>query len=188
MSQQNKGPGPAAYSLPRELGHENHDPRKERKPMYSMRPRASVKFETIGPGPAKYDLKKYTRDGPPRDPKYTLAGRTNEQSQDFMPGPGAHNNHLVPTMKCKRPPQYSFGLRIDKTDKEMVPAPNRYDGKIHMIRPKAPCYSILLVRDFDVAIKSPSTIVPRNSIKSRLHPLKNLARDSAAGRKRSRRR
>uniref|UniRef100_A0A182NS40 Outer dense fiber protein 3 n=1 Tax=Anopheles dirus TaxID=7168 RepID=A0A182NS40_9DIPT len=142
MSQKNKGPGPAAYSLPREVGYEHHDPRKDRKPMYTMQRRGSTRFETIGPGPANYDLKQITRVGAPRDPKYSLAKRIKERNPDLMPGPGAHNNHLVPTMKCKRPPLYSFGQRIDVQNKEMIPAPNRYDGKVYMVRTKAPCYSM----------------------------------------------
>uniref|UniRef100_A0A182MC00 Outer dense fiber protein 3 n=1 Tax=Anopheles culicifacies TaxID=139723 RepID=A0A182MC00_9DIPT len=142
MSAKNKGPGPAAYGLPREIGHNQHDPRKDRKPMYSMRPTYKTNYETIGPGPATYDLKKQTRVGGPRELKYSLASRLNPLKADMIPGPGAHNNHLVPTMKCKRAPLYSFGQRIEVVNKEIIPAPNRYNGLIHMTRQKAPRYSM----------------------------------------------
>uniref|UniRef100_A0A182SER5 Outer dense fiber protein 3 n=1 Tax=Anopheles maculatus TaxID=74869 RepID=A0A182SER5_9DIPT len=142
MSQKNKGPGPAAYGLPAEVGYNLHDPRKQRKPMFTMRPAFKTDYKTIGPGPATYDLKKQTRVGGPREPKYSLAARIDPLKQDLIPGPGAHNNHLVPTMKCKRSPQFSFGQRIDVPNKEVIPAPNRYDGLIYMTRTKAPCYSM----------------------------------------------
>uniref|UniRef100_A0A182PGN5 Uncharacterized protein n=1 Tax=Anopheles epiroticus TaxID=199890 RepID=A0A182PGN5_9DIPT len=142
MSAKNKGPGPAAYGLPPEIGFNQHDPRKERKPMYTMRPAFKTRFDTLGPGPAVYDLKKITRVGGPREPKYSLAARLNERKLEMVPGPGAHNNHLVPTMKCKRPPLYSFGQRIDVANREIIPAPNRYDGLIYMTRTKAPSYSM----------------------------------------------
>ncbi|XP_053670443.1 outer dense fiber protein 3-like protein 2 [Anopheles nili] len=142
MSQKNRGPGPAAYMLPTEVGYNQHDPRKDRKPMYTMRPPAKLNYQTLGPGPATYDLKKQTRIGGPRDPIYSLAARLKEMKQEQIPGPGAHNNHIVPTMKCKRPPMYSFGQRLDVANKDVSPAANRYDGLVYMIRPKAPCYSM----------------------------------------------
>uniref|UniRef100_A0A182R618 Uncharacterized protein n=1 Tax=Anopheles funestus TaxID=62324 RepID=A0A182R618_ANOFN len=142
MNPRNKGPGPTAYTLPTEVGYNQHDPRKERKPMYTMRPTFKKCYDTIGPGPATYDLKKQTRVGGPREPKYSLASRLNPLKADLGPGPGAHNNHLVPTMKCKRPPMQSFGYRIDVPNREIIPAPNRYNGLVHMTRPKAPLYSM----------------------------------------------
>uniref|UniRef100_A0A182VZC3 Uncharacterized protein n=1 Tax=Anopheles minimus TaxID=112268 RepID=A0A182VZC3_9DIPT len=142
MAPNNKGPGPAAYALPTEVGYNQHDPRKERKPMYSMRPTFKTRYETIGPGPATYDLKKQTHVGGPRDPKFSLASRLQPLKADMTPGPGAHNNHLVPTMKCKRAPQYTFGQRTEVRDKEVIPAPNRYNGQIYMTRPNAPRFSM----------------------------------------------
>ncbi|XP_052890047.1 outer dense fiber protein 3-like protein 2 [Anopheles moucheti] len=142
MSMKNKGPGPAAYALPTEVGYNQHDPRKDRKPMYSMRPTFKKCYETTGPGPATYDLKKQTRVGGPRGPKYSLGSSIKPMKEDLIPGPGAHNNHLVPTMKCKRPPLHSFGQRFDVKNNEIIPAPNRYNGLIYMTRLKAPCYSL----------------------------------------------
>ncbi|XP_053659476.1 outer dense fiber protein 3-like [Anopheles marshallii] len=142
MNKKNQGPGPAAYALPTEVGYNQHDPRKERKPMYTMRPTFKKCYETTGPGPATYDLKKQTRIGGPREPKYSLGSWLKPLKGDLTPGPGAHNNHLVPTMKSNRPPLYSFGKLLKVSNNETIPAPNRYDGLIHMTRLKAPCYSM----------------------------------------------
>uniref|UniRef100_A0A182J669 Outer dense fiber protein 3 n=1 Tax=Anopheles atroparvus TaxID=41427 RepID=A0A182J669_ANOAO len=138
-----QGPGPAKYKLPSTFGFNEHDPRKERKPMYTMR--ALPKYNrggTIGPGPAGYALEKLTRTGKPHDRMYSMGARLQMPKQDLTPGPGAHDNHRVPTMKCNRAPMYSFGKRLDLSNKDIVPGPNRYDGVVHMCRPKAPAYSI----------------------------------------------
>uniref|UniRef100_A0AAG5CUA0 Outer dense fiber protein 3 n=1 Tax=Anopheles atroparvus TaxID=41427 RepID=A0AAG5CUA0_ANOAO len=138
-----QGPGPAKYKLPSTFGFNEHDPRKERKPMYTMR--ALPKYNrggTIGPGPAGYALEKLTRTGKPHDRMYSMGARLQMPKQDLTPGPGAHDNHRVPTMKCNRAPMYSFGKRLDLSNKDIVPGPNRYDGVVHMCRPKAPAYSM----------------------------------------------
>ncbi|XP_058118916.1 outer dense fiber protein 3-like protein 2 [Anopheles ziemanni] len=135
-------PGPADYKLPTTIGFQNHDPRKERKPMYTMRGISKPKDDSFGPGPAGYSLGKQTRIGKPHQQMYTMGKRLDLVKQDQTPGPGAHNNHLVPTMKSRRAPQYSFGLRIDLPNKDKIPGPDQYNGVVHMIRPKVPSYSM----------------------------------------------
>ncbi|XP_055587747.1 outer dense fiber protein 3-like protein 2 [Uranotaenia lowii] len=135
------GPGPAGYKLPPTIGFDQHDVRKTRKPMYSMVRRPDTRYDTLGPGPARYDPGKMTRDGAPRTPKYSLAARYDTFSPDKTPGPGAHQNDKVPSMKGNKAPSYSFGVRLDKTINDNVPGP-KYTYDLNVYKTRNPVYSM----------------------------------------------
>ncbi|XP_055617933.1 outer dense fiber protein 3-like [Toxorhynchites rutilus septentrionalis] len=136
------GPGPAGYALPPTIGFDKHDVRRERKPMYSLRKRPGTHYDTLGPGPAKYDPGKMTRDGAPRTPKYSLGKRFGTFSLDKTPGPGAHNNDAVPSMKGNRPPAFSFGKRNTVSNTDKIPGPDVYMYDLNVYKNRNPSYSL----------------------------------------------
>ncbi|XP_058811369.1 outer dense fiber protein 3 [Topomyia yanbarensis] len=148
------GPGPAGYELPPMIGFDKHDTRRERKPMYSMRKRPSTRFDTIGPGPAKYVLDKITKDGLPNVPKYSLAMRLNPLSKDVTPGPGAHNNDKAPRMNENRPPVYSFGIRLLPQALDQVPGP-KYAYDLNNYKTRNPAYTMRYKTAVPYALEGP---------------------------------
>ncbi|XP_050087198.1 outer dense fiber protein 3-B-like [Anopheles aquasalis] len=132
------GPGPASYSLPTSIGSNNGDPRKVRNPVYTIRPRTAFKHETLGPGPADYEVSKLTRTGRPHQPMYSMRSRWQPSKQDSVPDPQAYH----PSVNKERTPAYSFGLRLETLNKNQVPGPNEYQADMRVIRPRAPCYSM----------------------------------------------
>ncbi|XP_062552729.1 ciliary microtubule associated protein 1A-like [Armigeres subalbatus] len=135
------GPGPAGYGLPPTVGFDQHDVRKDRKPMFSMRERPTTRYDTIGPGPA-HDPGKMTRSGPPHNPAYSLAKRFSTFKQDNVPGPGAHNNDKVPSMKGNRLPAYSFGFRLKEAPRDKIPGPDQYAYDLNVYKNRNPLYSM----------------------------------------------
>ncbi|XP_058055973.1 outer dense fiber protein 3-like protein 2 [Anopheles bellator] len=137
------GPAPNQYNLPPAFGFDNHDPRKERKPMYSMRARTNTTYKTPGPGPgAPYEVQKLTRFGRTQEVSYSMRLRLNPPKQDLVPGPDHYATHLVPAMNGKRAPHYSIRARLKDPNKDDFPAPNKYLGDFRVVRPTAPCYTI----------------------------------------------
>ncbi|XP_052867766.1 outer dense fiber protein 3-like protein 2 [Anopheles cruzii] len=137
------GPGPNQYNLPPTFGFDHHDPRKERKPMYSMRARTQIAYKTIGPGPgAPYEVQKFTRSGRAHELSYSMGSRLNPPKQDLIPGPTHYATHLVPVMNGKRAPHYSIRARLKDPNKDDFPAPNQYLDDIRVVRPKPPCYTM----------------------------------------------
>ncbi|XP_001663800.2 outer dense fiber protein 3 [Aedes aegypti] len=136
------GPGPAGYGLPPTVGYPEHDVRKDRKPMFSMRSRPITRYDSLGPGPAQYDPGKMTRVGRPNNPTYSLARRFSLFKPDNTPGPGAHNNDKVPSMKGNRLPAYSFGMRLKETSRDVVPGPDKYSYELNVYKNRNPIYSM----------------------------------------------
>lgn len=71
------GPGPAGYGLPSTIGYDGHDPRKLRKPMYTMKKRPTTRYDTTGPGPALYHPGRKTQHGNPYSPAFKMGYRFN---------------------------------------------------------------------------------------------------------------
>lgn len=64
------------YPLPPTVGYENHDLRKQRLPQYSFGGRSELKDNSVGPGPARYQVDKLVRYGISKANKYTMAPKT----------------------------------------------------------------------------------------------------------------
>ncbi|XP_065079938.1 ciliary microtubule associated protein 1A-like [Ochlerotatus camptorhynchus] len=135
------GPGPAYYVLPPTIGFAQHDVRKDRRPMFTMRARLTTRYDTLGPGPA-YHPGKMTRDGPPRNPMYSLGTPYKQPTPDNVPGPGAHHIELVPSMKGNRAPAFSLGERLKDSNRDNIPGPDHYAYNLNVYKHRNPAYSM----------------------------------------------
>ncbi|EDS33839.1 conserved hypothetical protein [Culex quinquefasciatus] len=138
------GPGPAGYGLPSTIGYDGHDPRKLRKPMYTMKKRPTTRYDTTGPGPALYHPGRKTQHGNPYSPAFKMGYRFNTFSDDVKPGPGAYNVEVVPDrcLRGKRAATYVIGKRLPEPARELIPGPNVYAFPPNTCKVRNPTYQI----------------------------------------------
>ncbi|XP_049547954.1 outer dense fiber protein 3-like [Anopheles darlingi] len=151
------GPGPGHYGLPTTFGYEHHDPRRERKPMFSMRGRHTINIASVGPGPAgAYEVSKLTQHGRAHNQEYTLRPRLQQPKQDMIPAPNAYfgniqhdtmgpgpaaNYEISKLTRTGRPhePMYSMRSKWQPTRQDLVPGPQTYHPPMN--KERAPAYS-----------------------------------------------
>lgn len=160
------GPGPGKYALPTTIGHNSHDARKWRQPMYSIGKRPDELGIDVGPGPAKYNTERLSRFGTKHHQGYM--GLSCHLSQiDRTPAANAYKipeiigNNRTKMYKTKSP-DYFIGERIDIIFDDRTPGPNKYklpalfeENKGAAFKQKAPAYSFAIRNSEVLDSKSP---------------------------------
>ncbi|XP_050676100.1 outer dense fiber protein 3-like isoform X2 [Leptidea sinapis] len=144
------GPGPGAYRLPTTVGFQDHDPSRNRNPMYSFGINAGARFKQLGPGPA------YRVDCVVSSPAWSFGARFPQRSTMRTPGPGAHAPEKCPPTRDPRAPAYSMGARLGFALKRPGPAPNAYALQMG---PGSPAYTMGARVGFSLKPKSPGPAV-----------------------------
>ncbi|XP_073816227.1 protein CIMAP1D-like [Musca autumnalis] len=130
------------YGLPTTVGYESHDLRKQRLPQFSFGTRTQLKDNSIGPGPARYNVDKLVRYGNTKANIYTMASKTIYREKSRSPGPLAYQLRDSPIYKGSNPPAYTLGAMNTFFFKNCAPGPNIYGINDAYTKPRAPDYSL----------------------------------------------
>lgn len=180
-----EGPGPGKYILPPTLGCSPHDPRKEKRPCFSIGKRLDDRLDSVGPGPGKYAIEHYNRYGRQHISAY-MGKKLNTPAGDPIPAPNAYKMP-TPNVNKQRPPAFPLGAKLHMHHDSGIPGPNIY--KLPMVigpntgrvtfTPKAPVFSIAkrLPTNYDMGVPGPKYL-PKFDDQGRLKPtLKFRPRD-----------
>ncbi|XP_064629066.1 ciliary microtubule associated protein 1A-like [Lineus longissimus] len=141
-----RGPGPGRYRLPPQLGHLEHDTRRNRAPAYSFGIKTSPYSERT-PGPSYSIDSALTRFGRDGTFRYSMLGRHALTKAYNTPAPGAYNPEHVIIDKGSLAPKYSLSHRTNLRRADKIPAPNSYNipsmvGPVIPTRRGGPAFSM----------------------------------------------
>ncbi|XP_019893569.2 outer dense fiber protein 3-like protein 2 [Musca domestica] len=153
------------YGLPPTVGYESHDLRKQRLPQYSFGTRTQPKDNSIGPGPARYQVDKLVRYGISKANIYTMAPKTFYREKSKSPGPLAYQLRNSPIFKGSNSPAYSLGLVNTYFFKNCSPSLNTYGINDSFTKQRAPEYSLGVKKYLPELVRSPGPAkYPRSNL------------------------
>lgn len=120
------GPGPAALSLPSLFGSSTKDGTKPNAPSFSLNGRPKTKLDSLGPGPATYDLTSLTNSGKAQPTGTIISGRLKEPAGFVTPSPAHYNPEKSDGSVHEISPKFTFGHKGKDAKLDDIPAPNKY--------------------------------------------------------------
>jgi Sperm-tail PG-rich repeat len=109
-------PGPAVVQLPHLIGTKLSESKRQAAPAYSFGQRHRGKAETLGPGPAFYNIYGLSVKGKDQPPASSLQSRPKDSKIIETPAPGEYNVEKSGRVVVTSAPKYTFGIK-------------KYDGK-----------------------------------------------------------
>lgn len=121
------GPGPASIALPSLIGAATKESSKSNAPSFTLNGRPRDKLDSVGPGPATYDLTALTHTGKVTPGGTAISGRLKEPSPFVTPSPTDYTPEKGDDCTHGVSPKYSFGIKAKDARADEVPAPNKYN-------------------------------------------------------------
>ncbi|CAL8263078.1 unnamed protein product [Merluccius merluccius] len=115
-------PGPK-YALPGLIGINNHDPCKQKAPVFSFGTRHRLSGTDCSPGPSHLVPSNVTRVGRSGAPAYSLYGRHRDPRRFQIPGPGQYSPEM--SLYCSAP-AYTLSGRSRDFNNDKTPGPAAY--------------------------------------------------------------
>ncbi|KAM4618278.1 ciliary microtubule associated protein 1B [Polymixia lowei] len=139
-------PGPK-YALPGLIGINNHDPRKQKAPVFSFGTRHNQLSADSSPGPRYLVSSRITRVGRDGTPAFSLYSRPKDPQLFQPPGPGRYSPERSGKSVYYSAPAYSLSGRNRDYCNDQTPGPAAYTlpsvlGPKAVNKPAAPNFSL----------------------------------------------
>lgn len=121
------GPGPASISLPGLIGASTKESSKLNSPSFSLPGRPKSRTDSVGPGPAAFDLTNLTHAGRIHPSGTAISGRLKEPSAFVTPAPSDYTPEKGDDSVHEAAPKFTFGVKAKDVRPDNVPAPNKYN-------------------------------------------------------------
>lgn len=116
-----QGPGPACVQLPTYIGRKTQESKKNTAPAYSLGRKWRGKDDSLGPGPAQYNVTGLGAKGKDTPPAASLQSRPPDMSKFSTPAPGEYDVDKGSKMVVDAAPKYTFGLKTVADPKQVTP-------------------------------------------------------------------
>lgn len=110
------------------------DSRRQAGPAYSFGSRRNqnkTQCESIGPGPAQYNISGLGAKGKDTPPAMSLQSRPKPKSQFLTPAPGEYNIDKAEKRMVESAPKYTFGLKAACDKPKQTPGKHFFGTRLH---------------------------------------------------------
>uniref|UniRef100_A0A0A1XJM1 Outer dense fiber protein 3 n=1 Tax=Zeugodacus cucurbitae TaxID=28588 RepID=A0A0A1XJM1_ZEUCU len=126
IAAETSSPGPACVQLPTLVGKKVPDSKKPGAPAFTFGQKHRSNFDSIGPGPAQYDVSGLGMKGKATPPAASLRSRPKDKTLFRTPAPGEYDVDRSAKAVVDATPKYSFGQKPPNEKPNLTPAPNVY--------------------------------------------------------------